>query len=200
MRLLLGGEAEPGWRWGTARGQTGWFPESYVEDINASATAFADITEPLETKTQLEGIAEVPEAEIANDLGGAMPVVEGGDFYIAAYPYTSTEPGDLTFEAGERIEVMRRDGDWWTGRVGIRTGIFPSNYVTKDPTSDPGVAIATIPEAVEPSEPSEPSQPSETARAKVEQEPKPEKSDVKSEVKESDDVQAQVRSYLSLKL
>lgn len=45
---------------------------------------------------------------------------EGGDFYIAAYPYNSTEPGDLVFEAGERIEVIRRDGDWWTGRVGIR--------------------------------------------------------------------------------
>ncbi|XP_075990060.1 dynamin associated protein 160 [Anticarsia gemmatalis] len=142
------GDAEPGWRWGTARGQSGWFPESYVEDINAPA-AYAEVIEPMETKTQLEGIAEVPEAEISNDLGGAMPVVEGGDFYIAAYPYLSTEPGDLTFEAGERIEVVRRDGDWWTGRIGIRTGIFPSNYVTKDTTTTD--AIAPIPEAVEPS-------------------------------------------------
>ncbi|CAB3252222.1 unnamed protein product [Arctia plantaginis] len=141
------GDAEPGWRWGTARGQSGWFPESYVEDINAP-TVYAEVIEPMETKTQLEGIAEVPEAEISNDLGGAMPVVEGGDFYIAAYPYTSTEPGDLTFEGGERIEVIRRDGDWWTGRIGIRTGIFPSNYVTKDTTTTDN--IAPIPEAVEP--------------------------------------------------
>ncbi|XP_028157205.1 intersectin-2 isoform X2 [Ostrinia furnacalis] len=144
------GDAEPGWRWGTARGQSGWFPESYVEDINAVAAYATEVIEPMETKTQLEGIAEVPEAEIANDLGGAMPVVEGGDFYIAAYPYTSAEPGDLTFEAGERIEVMRRDGDWWTGRIGIRTGIFPSNYVTKDTTSSTGDTISTIPEAAEP--------------------------------------------------
>ncbi|KAJ8706800.1 hypothetical protein PYW07_012878 [Mythimna separata] len=172
------GDAEPGWRWGTARGQSGWFPESYVEDINAPA-AYADVIDPLETKTQLEGIAEVPEAELnnelggamssaetksglegiaempeaemTNDLGGAMPVVEGGDFYIAAYPYLSQEPGDLTFEAGERIEVIRRDGDWWTGRIGIRTGIFPSNYVTKDTTTTADV-IAPIPEAVEPAQ------------------------------------------------
>ncbi|KAJ0169437.1 hypothetical protein K1T71_015024 [Dendrolimus kikuchii] len=84
------------------------------------------------------------------------PVTEGGDFYIAAYPYCSGEPGDLTFEAGERIEVTRRDGDWWTGRIGIRTGIFPSNYVTKDTTGDvvdsnaPSSIPATIPEAPEP--------------------------------------------------
>nr|XP_049695634.1 intersectin-2-like isoform X1 [Helicoverpa armigera]XP_049695635.1 intersectin-2-like isoform X2 [Helicoverpa armigera] len=142
------GDAEPGWRWGTARGQSGWFPESYVEDINAPA-AYSEVVEPMETKTQLEGIAEVPEAEVSNDLGGAMPVVEGGDFYIAAYPYLSAEPGDLTFEAGERIEVVRRDGDWWTGRIGIRTGIFPSNYVTKDTTTTADV-IAPIPEAAEP--------------------------------------------------
>lgn len=34
-------------------GQSGWFPESYVEDINAAA-AF-EPSEALETKTQLEG-------------------------------------------------------------------------------------------------------------------------------------------------
>ncbi|PZC72750.1 hypothetical protein B5X24_HaOG210677 [Helicoverpa armigera] len=86
------GDAEPGWRWGTARGQSGWFPESYVEDINAPA-AYSEVVEPMETKTQ--------------------------------------------------------DGDWWTGRIGIRTGIFPSNYVTKDTTTTADV-IAPIPEAAEP--------------------------------------------------
>ncbi|CAK1547913.1 unnamed protein product [Leptosia nina] len=140
------GDAEPGWRWGSARGQSGWFPESYVEDMTA-APSYEQV-EPIETKTQLEGIAEVPEPEVASDLGGAMPPVEGGDFYIAAYPYASTEPGDLVFEAGERIEVVRRDGDWWTGRIGIRTGIFPSNYVTKDSTT--GDVMSSIPETREP--------------------------------------------------
>ncbi|XP_013178933.1 PREDICTED: intersectin-1 isoform X2 [Papilio xuthus] len=141
-------DAEPGWRWGTARGQSGWFPESYVEDIN-TAMSYVEPMDTMETKTPLEGIVEVPEAEITNDLGGAMPIVEGGDFYIAAYPYVSSEPGDLTFEAGERIEVLRRDGDWWTGRIGNRNGIFPSNYVTKDTISS-SEPISTIPEAAEP--------------------------------------------------
>lgn len=25
--------------------------------------------------------------------------------------------------------VTKKDGDWWTGTIGTRTGIFPSNYV-----------------------------------------------------------------------
>ncbi|XP_047542920.1 intersectin-1-like isoform X1 [Vanessa atalanta] len=158
------GDAEPGWRWGMARGQSGWFPESYVEDINA-VQMYAETIEPLETKTQLEGIAEVPEAEITNDLGGAMPPVEGGDFYIAAYPYNSSEPGDLVFEAGERIEVVRRDGDWWTGRIGPRTGIFPSNYVTKDTTTS-SEPMSSIPEAREP-----PAEPQEVAPPPQQPEP-----------------------------
>ncbi|XP_062526875.1 intersectin-1 isoform X2 [Bombyx mori] len=136
---------EPGWAWGSARGQSGWFPESYVEDLNAPTAFVTEVIETLEPKTQLEGIAEVPEQEATSDLGGALPAVDpgrtvsepvsvedDGEFYIASYPYSSSEPGDLVFEAGERIEVVRRDGDWWTGRIGARTGIFPSNYVSRE--------------------------------------------------------------------
>lgn len=49
--------------------------------------------------------------------------------YIALYPYSSSEPGDLTFTEGEEIIVSQKDGEWWTGRIGDRSGIFPSNYV-----------------------------------------------------------------------
>lgn len=149
-------DAEPGWRWGTARGKAGWFPESYVEDMNA-VVAYAEM-EPMDTKTQLEGIAEVPEAEIPMDVGGAVPIVEGGDFYVATYPYNSTEPGDLIFDAGERIEVIRRDGDWWTGQIGNRSGIFPSNYVTKETSAGTTEAAVVSPSAaaMSPTETSEP--------------------------------------------
>lgn len=50
--------------------------------------------------------------------------------FIASYPYESPEPGDLNFEAGEIVHVVKQDGDWWTGVIGDRTGIFPANYVT----------------------------------------------------------------------
>lgn len=47
------------------------------------------------------------------------------------YPYESSEPGDLTFVVGEVVTVTKKDGDWWTGTIGLRTGVFPSNYVQK---------------------------------------------------------------------
>lgn len=61
-----------------------------------------------------------------------MVIAEGDEvYYVAVYPYESEEPGDLTFAAGEMIHVTKKDGDWWTGVIGARTGVFPSNYVQK---------------------------------------------------------------------
>lgn len=43
--------------------------------------------------------------------------------------------GDLSFSAGERIEIVERTDsaeDWWTGKVGGRQGIFPGNYTQVD--------------------------------------------------------------------
>lgn len=37
---------------------------------------------------------------------------------------------------GEHIKVIKKDGDWWTGSVGNRIGIFPSNYVQPATGSD----------------------------------------------------------------
>lgn len=53
------------------------------------------------------------------------------EYYIANYPYQSQEQGDLTFNAGEVITIIRKEGDWWTGKLGNAVGIFPSNYVQK---------------------------------------------------------------------
>lgn len=49
--------------------------------------------------------------------------------YIAMYTYESSEQGDLTFQQGDLILVTKKDGDWWTGMLGEKSGVFPSNYV-----------------------------------------------------------------------
>uniref|UniRef100_A0A8C8LW84 Osteoclast-stimulating factor 1 n=1 Tax=Oncorhynchus tshawytscha TaxID=74940 RepID=A0A8C8LW84_ONCTS len=49
--------------------------------------------------------------------------------YIAMYTYESNEQGDLTFQQGDVIVVTKKEGDWWTGLVSGKTGVFPSNYV-----------------------------------------------------------------------
>lgn len=49
--------------------------------------------------------------------------------YVALYTYESPEPVDLTFKEGDVILVTKREGEWWNGAIGDRTGVFPSNYV-----------------------------------------------------------------------
>ncbi|KAF8484375.1 SH3 domain-containing protein [Gautieria morchelliformis] len=56
------------------------------------------------------------------------------------WPYNETgqEPGDLSFMAGETIEILEEtNADWWKGKNSRgQTGLFPSNYVEKvAPTS-----------------------------------------------------------------
>ncbi|CAG2198569.1 ITSN [Mytilus edulis] len=54
-----------------------------------------------------------------------------GECYVAVYSYQSSEPGDLHFNQNDVVMVTKMDGDWWTGSMGDRTGIFPHNYVKK---------------------------------------------------------------------
>lgn len=73
------------------------------------------------------GILEVPES-----VSETKTVIEGiSELYVAVYPYQSSEVGDLSFEQGETITVIKKDGDWWTGTIDDRSGLFPSNYVQK---------------------------------------------------------------------
>jgi lipid-binding SYLF domain-containing protein len=51
---------------------------------------------------------------------------------IAKFTFEADQPGDLGFKKGEIITIVKRtnnEADWWTGRIGGREGIFPSNYV-----------------------------------------------------------------------
>ena len=49
---------------------------------------------------------------------------------IAIFDFEDQESTDLGFKKGEEIEVLKKDGDWWSGRIGPnRTVNFPFNYV-----------------------------------------------------------------------
>ncbi|XP_060025714.1 intersectin-2 isoform X4 [Lagenorhynchus albirostris] len=117
-------EQQENWWFGEVHGGRGWFPKSYVKIIPGS-----------------EVRREEPEALYAavnkKPTSAASTV---GEEYIALYPYSSAEPGDLTFTEGEEILVTQKDGEWWTGSIGDRTGIFPSNYVKPKDHEDFGSA------------------------------------------------------------
>ncbi|XP_058988788.1 SH3 domain-containing YSC84-like protein 1 isoform X2 [Mustela lutreola] len=50
----------------------------------------------------------------------------------ALYSFKGQQPGDLNFQAGDRITVISKTDsqfDWWEGKLRGQTGIFPANYV-----------------------------------------------------------------------
>ncbi|KAI0366337.1 SH3-domain-containing protein, partial [Pilatotrama ljubarskyi] len=47
-----------------------------------------------------------------------------------AYNEDGREPNDLSFSAGEIVEIVdETNADWWTGKCRGKQGLFPSNYV-----------------------------------------------------------------------
>ncbi|EPY74940.1 intersectin-2 [Camelus ferus] len=122
---------EPGWLYGSFQGNFGWFPCNYVEKMTSSEKSVSPKKALLPPTVSLSATStSEPEALYAainkKPTSAACTV---GEEYIALYPYSSVEPGDLTFTEGEEILVTQKDGEWWTGSIGDRTGIFPSNYV-----------------------------------------------------------------------
>uniref|UniRef100_A0A8C6X6M5 Intersectin 2 n=1 Tax=Naja naja TaxID=35670 RepID=A0A8C6X6M5_NAJNA len=106
-------EQQENWWYGEAGKGRGWFPKSYVKILPGN-----------------ERQREEPEAVYAViNKNPSTSTGVSGEKYVALYPYSSSEPGDLTFTEGEEIVVSQKDGEWWTGRIGDRSGIFPSNYV-----------------------------------------------------------------------
>ncbi|KAH8427749.1 SYLF and SH3 domain-containing protein [Aspergillus melleus] len=54
------------------------------------------------------------------------------DQAVALFTFDADQDGDLGFKKGDIITILKRTDkkeDWWTGRIGDRVGIFPSNYV-----------------------------------------------------------------------
>uniref|UniRef100_A0A8D3DIQ3 Intersectin 2b n=1 Tax=Scophthalmus maximus TaxID=52904 RepID=A0A8D3DIQ3_SCOMX len=108
-------EREEGWLCGSKQGKMGWFPESYVERVALSKTSNNTV------------VAPPPPAAAAAAIFAHVSF--SSPEYEALYTYESPEPGDLTFSEGDVILVSKRDGEWWNGSIGDRTGLFPSNYV-----------------------------------------------------------------------
>ncbi|KAF8891554.1 hypothetical protein CPB85DRAFT_1332125 [Mucidula mucida] len=53
-------------------------------------------------------------------------------YVVALYDFAAQADGDLSFNTGDRIEIVERTAsaeDWWTGRLNGQQGVFPGNYV-----------------------------------------------------------------------
>ncbi|XP_045103346.1 intersectin-2-like isoform X19 [Portunus trituberculatus] len=109
-------EQQEQWWYGELNNVGGWFPRSFARMVSGPAAVTSPVTTPQEAPEE----PPMPDNLVHDDVS---------EFYQALYPYQSGEPGDLTFNAGEIILVVKKEGDWWHGVANQNTGIFPSNYV-----------------------------------------------------------------------
>ncbi|KAK2818007.1 hypothetical protein Q7C36_021940 [Tachysurus vachellii] len=112
-------EQQDMWWFGEVQGQRGWFPKSYVKLISG----------PVRKSLSIESGSSDSPPTMKRPSPTPNKPMELGEEYIAMYTYESSEQGDLTFQQGDVITVLKKEGDWWTGTVGGKTGVFPSNYV-----------------------------------------------------------------------
>lgn len=145
LQVPIDQNPEPGWLAGQINGHTGWFPESYAEKYEDDVIEEEDeeVEKVVEEEAAAPVIEEVQSTEIpatveANNFNGNMH----GEKYIACYPYQSAEVGDLNFEVGDEMVVIKKEGDWWTGVIGTRSGMFPANYV--QPYTDNNTSTSVI--------------------------------------------------------
>ncbi|KAF9056403.1 BAR-domain-containing protein [Panaeolus papilionaceus] len=60
------------------------------------------------------------------------PPVPQIKYVVALYDFEAQADGDLSFSAGDKIELVEKtqsSEDWWTGRLNGVQGVFPGNYV-----------------------------------------------------------------------
>ncbi|XP_053221210.1 GRB2-related adapter protein [Podarcis raffonei] len=51
-------------------------------------------------------------------------------FVQAQFNFTAKSPSQLSFCRGDVLEILDcSDPNWWKGRIGVKTGLFPRNYV-----------------------------------------------------------------------
>ncbi|XP_075767294.1 intersectin-1 isoform X3 [Pelodiscus sinensis] len=126
-------EQQDMWWFGEVQGQKGWFPKSYVKLISG----------PIRKSTSMDSGSSESPASLKRVTSPATKPAMSGEEYIAMYTYESSEQGDLTFQQGDMILVTKKDGDWWTGTLGDKSGVFPSNYVRLKDSEVPGTAGKT---------------------------------------------------------
>lgn len=51
-------------------------------------------------------------------------------YVVALYDFEAQADGDLSFNTGDRIEIVEKTAsaeDWWTGRLHGQQGVFPGD-------------------------------------------------------------------------
>ncbi|KAL1373649.1 hypothetical protein pipiens_018540, partial [Culex pipiens pipiens] len=133
-------------------------PAPEPETIAYSQEPVASADDYTTAPSEVEGLSREEMIESGSNVNNNLVAATyNGDveYYVACYAYQSAEIGDLVFDTGEVIAVTKKEGDWWTGNIGNRTGIFPRtmyksrNLCTAlETSSEPSVVVSEKQEAI----------------------------------------------------
>ncbi|KAG9252477.1 uncharacterized protein F5Z01DRAFT_625507 [Emericellopsis atlantica] len=94
--------------------------------------AYSDHPSQASEKRAGPGRPTAPKPQFGGNKGSSLKQNEA----VALFNFDADQPGDLGFKKGDVITVLKKTestNDWWTGMIGSRHGIFPSNYVKMNP-------------------------------------------------------------------
>ncbi|KAL0849643.1 hypothetical protein ABMA28_013898 [Loxostege sticticalis] len=104
-RILILEKSNDGWWRGQYQGHTGWFPSNYTSEEG-------DNEDPVHTYAMAENVL---------------------DIVVALYSFTSNNEQELSFEKGDRLEIVERppsDPEWYRARDSRgQVGLVPRNYL-----------------------------------------------------------------------
>nr|XP_023652756.1 dynamin-binding protein [Paramormyrops kingsleyae] len=130
--ITIVGVPEPGWLRGELDGRSGIFPEGFVELLaplrgGGDTQAVARYREEDEEERQQDEEREVGFGEAEVPAGGGEAAGLHG---VALYDFRALECGELDFDVGDRILVLRTLEDGWLeGELHGRRGIFPHRFI-----------------------------------------------------------------------
>ncbi|XP_053087882.1 intersectin-2a isoform X3 [Pangasianodon hypophthalmus] len=122
---------EPGWLYGTYRGSSGWFPESYAEktckndETDSTAAATHNTVPPSD-------YSRIPRVDIEGPTPTHTPAATHTQHTqaVAVCAWTATTDTQLGFTKDDIITVLEQQENWWYGELGENQGWFPKTYVS----------------------------------------------------------------------
>ncbi|XP_065185638.1 intersectin-1-like isoform X1 [Sycon ciliatum] len=161
------GTPEPGWLGGELNGKKGWFPQSYVSVLPASATllpasaatpnyaavgaavAAAAGTEQnfsdsgaFSNNQQQQQPSSVTSAASSSSINASQHE-DNEERAVALYNWKAKKDTHLSFKKGDIIIVKEKDDMWWSGDLDGKIGWFPKSYVKIAPGSTASVSQAS---------------------------------------------------------
>ncbi|XP_026726661.1 cytoplasmic protein NCK1 isoform X1 [Trichoplusia ni] len=107
-RILILEKSNDGWWRGQYQGHTGWFPSNYTSEEG-------DNEDPVHTYAMAENVLDIVSSQ------------------VALYSFTSNNEQELSFEKGDRLEIIERppsDPEWYRARDSRgHVGLVPRNYL-----------------------------------------------------------------------